>query len=229
MSPGRSRLIEVNAAFRDAGAARPVHHPSEGALVSRGAGGLPAGWALVIDAHLPFCRECRDIVRSHEALGGVLLADLPDTAMAPDALARTLARLDHPAAAPDGLAPFTKADDILGMIRTGWRWIGPGLRRARLAVPGTKPGENVYLLRVDPGRPVPDHGHDGWELTCILTGRYVDATGTYGPGDIADLDADTIHQPVAGPDEVCVCLIASMGKLRMKTVLARIAQTLVGA
>jgi putative transcriptional regulator len=107
---------------------------------------------------------------------------------------------------------------------------------SRLAVdmPGTRgpgrgvPREHVYLIRVAPGTSLPDHGHHGWEATCVLSGSFSDTTGEYGPGDVAETDGSLMHQPVAGPGEVCVCLIAWEGKLRMRGLLAQLLRPLMG-
>jgi putative transcriptional regulator len=213
----------------------PTHHPSEETLLRHAAGTLAAGPSLVVAAHLSGCAQCRAAVRLGEAIGGVLLADSPPAPMAADALDRALARLDeavsiirHPSPVSE-LAPGVPMPAILrGLTDGAWRWAAPGIGRIRLPVPGTAPGERVYLLRVAPGSTLPEHGHRGLEITCVLSGRFRDATGSYGPGDVAEMDAGADHQPVAEAGEACICLIATQGRLRMRGLLARALQPLVG-
>ena len=58
----------------------------------------------------------------------------------------------------------------------------------------------LMLLRVAAGRPVPEHGHGGQELTLILSGAYRDRFGVFAAkGDIADHDEEVEHQPIAEP------------------------------
>jgi len=213
----------------------PTYHPSEETLLRHAAGTLAAGPSLVVAAHIAGCAECRATVRLGEAVGGVLLADTPAGAMAADALDRALARLDEPAiqarpamAAPE-LAPGLAMPAVLRGLSDGkWRWVAPGIGRIRLDIPGAAPGERTYLLRVAPGSNLPPHGHRGLEITCVLSGRFRDATGTYGPGDVAEMDVGADHQPVAEVGEVCICLIATQGRLRMHSLFARLLQPLVG-
>jgi len=213
----------------------PAHHPSDETLLCHAAGTLAAGPSLVVAAHLAGCAKCRAAVRLGEAVGGVLLADMPTEAMSAGALDRTLARLDEPAlqarpgvAVPE-LAPGLAMPAALSGLSDGkWRWVAPGIGRIRLDIPGAAPGERAYLLRVAPGSNLPPHGHRGLEITCVLSGRFRDGTGSYGPGDVAEMDAGADHQPVAEAGEVCICLIATQGRLRMHSLFARVLQPLVG-
>jgi putative transcriptional regulator len=213
----------------------PRHHPAEDTLLRHAAGTLPPGLAMVIATHLPFCRHCQAAIRLGEAIGGGLLADIPPSELAADALSRTLARLDLPIspAAPVhvSLAEGVPLPDVLrGLARAPWRWLAPGISRMAVDVPAARrhAREHVWLLRIAPGIALPDHGHHGWEATCVLSGRFSDVSGEYGPGDVAEMNEAAIHQPVAGANEACICLIAWEGRLRMRGRLARLVQPLLG-
>ena len=185
----------------------PRHHPSEDMLLRHAAGRLPVVQSLVVATHLPFCAACRAAIRFGETLGGALLADMPETELAPG-------------------VPWP--DALRGFPRRSWRWAAPGISLIALDVPGMARRELAYLLRVAPGKSLPEHGHDGWELTCVLTGRFIDATGEYGPGDLAVMDTDKDHQPVTASGDDCICLIACAAPLRMRGLLARLIQPLAG-
>jgi putative transcriptional regulator len=220
----------------------PHHHPAEDTVLRHAAGTLSFGRSLVVATHLPFCPECQDAVRLEEAIGGALLDDLPPMDLVPDALARTLARLELPATPVEpAREPVVLADGVVlppaltGLVRPRWRWFAPGISRIVVDVPA--PGrdgqpvaarEHVCLLRIAPGQSLIDHGHGGWETCCVLAGSFSDATGRYGPGDVAETDEDVVHRPVAGPGEPCVCLVAWEGGLRMRGLLARLMQPLLG-
>lgn len=200
------------------------HHPSEATLIAQAAGSLPALHARVLAMHLAACPRCRDELRGMEEVGGALLATLPPAALRPDALARTMARLDDAARpAPSGVPVIT-----LDALATGrWWWLGRGIRLMPLARRDAS-GTRLDLIRVAPGVALPAHGHSGPEMTCILQGGYADATGDYGAGDIAEGDSALEHTPVASPGRDCICLIATTGRLRAHTWLARIVQPLIG-
>jgi putative transcriptional regulator len=212
----------------------PIHHPAEDTLLRHAAGTLPPGRSLVVAVHLPFCPDCQREIRLGEAMGGALLADLPAADLSPDALHRTLARLDAPVgqAAPEPMTLGQNVplpDALRGLVRPQWRWLAPGISRIAIDLSGPAAlREHAYLLRVAPGASLPDHGHHGWEATCVLSGSFTDATGTYGPGDVAETDVGLMHQPVAGMGEPCICLIAWEGKLRMRGLLARLMQPPLG-
>jgi len=213
----------------------PKHHPAEDTLLHHAAATLAPARSLVIATHLPFCPDCQAATRRNEELGGALLADLPPAELTADALTRTLARLEQPAAViappeePIALAEGVPLPAALrGLVRPKWRRVAPGISCIPVHVPTRDTRQRAMLLRVAPGRGLPDHGHEGWEATCVLTGSFSDVSGEYGPGDVAELDGTPSHEPVAGPGEDCVCLIAWEGRLRMHGLLARLMQPFLG-
>jgi putative transcriptional regulator len=159
-----------------------------------------------------------------EEVGGALFATLPPTPLRSNALARALARLDD--RVPVG-SPPTPAITLEALAVGRWRWLGPGIRLMPL-VPRDAAGTRLDLVRVAPGVGLPGHGHTGPETACILQGGYADETGVYGAGDIAEGDVGLEHTPVALPGPDCICLIATTGRLRAHTWLARLVQPLVG-
>ena len=62
------------------------------------------------------------------------------------------------------------------------------------------------------------------ELTLVLRGALADASGRYGVGDIADLDEEVEHTPVADADTGCICAIANEMPTRFSGLLARLLQ-----
>ncbi len=108
-----------------------------------------------------------------------------------------------------------------------WKRLGPGLWHYPLPLSKGAKGD-LRLLKVAPGKAMPDHGHGGEELTLMLKGSYHDKFGTFRRGDVADLDDDVEHAPIADEKEGCICLVASEGKARFKGFFARLVQPLTG-
>ena len=62
---------------------------------------------------------------------------------------------------------------------------------------------------------VPQHTHEGSELTLVLEGAFRDKTGRYARGDLALADGSIEHRPVAEPGEDCMCLTVTDAPLRL--------------
>lgn len=197
---------------------QPRHHPSVDTLAAYAAGALEPGFGLVVGAHLENCARCRAQVGAFEAVSGQALTDLPVAALAPDALARTLARLDAPAlTAPRNTRPFLERLPLRPK-----KWIAPGVWVAAVDTPRA-PENRVYVLHVGPGRPTARHGHSGQEFCTVLTGAYRDETGLFVAGDFEAADNAFDHQPVVQGDEPCVCLFATEGRLEPQGLIGRLA------
>ncbi|MCF3641868.1 ChrR family anti-sigma-E factor [Rhizobium sp. TRM95111] len=212
------------------------HHPTDETLMRYAAGTLAAGPAIVVGAHLAACPVCHARVRGFEALGGAILAQTEPTQLSPSALSDVLARIDAEEGIPQPPRREQKPAEIDGVRLPDslrgcgigrWRWIGPGMRMSRIGVPHD-PDATVIMLRVGPGRALPDHGHVGTEFTYIVSGSFTDRFGRFLPGDLAEMDEDVEHQPVVDPGEECICIAALEGKMRFNSLIGRLIQPIVG-
>jgi putative transcriptional regulator len=96
---------------------------------------------------------------------------------------------------------------------TDWRFMGPGMRYARVAVPHD-PSAMLYLLRIGEGRSLPRHTHGDLEFTQVLCGTFDDGRAVFGPGDFDAADEDVHHQPIVQPGATCVCLAYVGARMR---------------
>lgn len=198
-------------------------------LASYGAGSLdPARHALVA-SHLLLKPENRGFVRAVE---NTIAAEVClNGTVSP--LARRDARLgaifesdDEPPAAlepmgfqvlPEPLRRFMgcNLDDV------SWSFVVPGVKECRLADVGRG---SASLLRVKAGRRLPQHTHEGSEITLVLTGAFSDPLGRYARGDIAIADGAIDHSPVVDSEEDCICFAVTDAPLVLTSPLGRIVQ-----
>jgi putative transcriptional regulator len=202
-----------------------THHLDDATLMSFAAGALPAALAAVAAAHADMCPHCRREVAALERVGGALLAGLSPAKIGeprrpvPAGVPAGAHELRQPAARPAVEIPRPVAGLIGGGLdAVRWRWLAPGVRDHLLPLAGAG---KLRLLKVGPGRNVPEHGHGGAELTLVLRGSFHDETGRYLRGDVADLDDTIAHQPVTGTDGDCICLVASESPEQFSGRLAR--------
>lgn len=209
------------------------HHLDEATLMAYSAGTLGEALAAVAAAHVEICPQCRADIEDLDLFGGVMLDALarePMSAAASVGAIRsdvvTLPRRKRPGGevASVGAVARRLKLDLEGVT---WRRLGPGMWHHPLPLSGKDKGD-LRLLKIAPGRHMPTHGHGGTELTLVLQGAYSDERGTYGRGDIEDIDEDGEHQPVACPREGCICLIASERPARFKGLVAKLLQPLTG-
>lgn len=220
-----------------------THHLDAATLMSFAAGSLPETLSAVAAAHVAMCPRCRDELADMELIGGAILDGLEPMPVAATAPAISLHSLLHSPSqclCQSGRLPSSCAQPGVGEIpppvaaivgsdidKLRWRRLGFGLWHLPLPVSKGCPGD-LRLLKVAPGQAMPEHGHTGSELTLVLRGAYVDATGCYRTGDVADLGDDVEHKPVADPVAGCVCLFALDDGMRFKGLLAWLIQPLTG-
>lgn len=210
-----------------------AHHPDLSTLMSYAAGSLPDAMATVVASHLTLCDSCRRHAEEAEQIGTGLLESSEPVAMAPEARDNIMALLDDieqvvPAANPDFETVSDDSDipkplqPLMGkyLEDLNWRYMAPGMKQFILPVGEGK----LRLLNIAPGTCMPVHGHTGSELTMVLKGSYSDELGQFKVGDVADLDPDMEHQPVADTHEGCICLIATDAPLKFKGLVPRLLQ-----
>jgi putative transcriptional regulator len=213
-----------------------THHLDEATILAFAAGTLPEAHGFVAATHVAYCSQCREAVRTAEQVGGSLLLDETASAVTDNCRAATLASLDAAQAAIRPVASQHRGEvpkvlsNLLGDIALSdvkWKKKAPGV--AMFDLPLSKGGKtHLQLLRIGPGKTMPEHGHGGEELTVILSGSYLDHTGRYLVGDVADLDQDTEHTPTVDSHEDCICLVATEAPTKFKSVWARLAQPFIG-
>ena len=215
----------------------PRHHPSDATLLTYAAGSLGEGLSLVVASHLAFCADCRASVAAGEVLGGNLFEALEPEPLAAQAREQVLATIGRTAVLtppvppppfdpllPAPLGRYLKRD----LAAIPWRVLAPGLKHFEVLPRDLLRGANLRLLRIAPGRRLPRHSHTGTELTLVLTGSYTDEFGQFARGDVAETDDEILHEPVSDPGEDCICLIATEGRLKFESRIARLFQRFSG-
>lgn len=190
-------------------------------LAHYSAGILPRPVHAMIGAHLEMRSESRALVAGMEAMAGEALEGMEPAALSDpqrmlDHVLRSTAGesavLDKVRVGNDGmplaLQDFTgfRADSI------PWRTKMPGFKEVAL---GEMDGCDSRLFWIRPGRAIPEHTHDGSELTLVLEGGFFDDEGHYVRGDIAAADETVDHRPVADEDAPCICFAITTAPLRL--------------
>jgi putative transcriptional regulator len=212
-------------------------HISNDILLSYSAGTLDEASSLLVATHLALCPHCRARSVAADSLGGYLLESLEATPVSPAMRDAVLSRVRNAEftgeTKPPSLA-FTNATipDPLRSYLGGdlddlqWKRIAPRVQQIPIATIDQR--SKARLLRFQSGLTVPSHGHNGRELTLVLTGSLCDRDTVLYRGDIAETDERTEHQPFAGPGEDCICLAVTDAPLRFKSMFARLLQPLFG-
>ncbi len=213
------------------------HHPDDSLLMALAAGSIARGPAVVVRAHVERCPRCLVKFREFEAVGGMLFEQLEPAALPPQALKRTLERINSHLAEEVVLSmPGRMLADLPAGVSwprslststvRPWRRLGPGVRWSRVILSGQP--ANLHLLRVAAGKRLPVHGHQGGELSLVLYGAFADSGDHFDAGDFIEADDADHHQPVVTMGGECICLISVEGRVAFDRPLARVLGLLLG-
>ncbi|MEO0392483.1 MAG: ChrR family anti-sigma-E factor [Pseudomonadota bacterium] len=220
------------------------HHPDDALLLDYATGALGEAESLVVATHIALCPLCRRKVAEFEAIGGAALDQVEQAPMADDALEHMMARLDASlttqiddvapeAHAPDTVvtsedspAALTVPQPLRGYLQAElenlpWQNVIRGLDEVTLEV-GTDDKVRTKMLRIQPGCAMPQHTHDGAELTLVLDGAFSDERGYFARGDLAVTGVDVEHRPIADDKRACYCLAVTTAPLRLTGPLGRL-------
>jgi putative transcriptional regulator len=181
------------------------------------AGTLPTPVNLAVGAHLELKEDNRAFVESLESLAGETVSNMEAAAVSNrdkrlDDIFSSQAAPELEAREP-GMIPAALASLVPHDIDTiPWRSKMPGYKECAL---GDIDGCDVKLLWIRAGRKMPEHTHEGSEITLVLGGAFSDSRGRYGRGDIALADEDVDHSPIAENDGPCICLAITDAPLRL--------------
>lgn len=207
-----------------------ARHTVPADLLLRHAGGfLPEALELLVATHLAMDERARRVADMLDDLGGETLLQEPPSDMADGALQATLARLDEPTPAAQPVPPVPADPVLKALPRPLWPYLAgnPQWRRTlarfdQIDLPVLEPGYSASLVRFPAGRASVRHDHDGTEFTLVLAGRFVDAFGTFAPGDVAIRHRGEPHRPVADTEAGCICLAVTDAAITLTDPLGRL-------
>ncbi|NOE18926.1 transcriptional regulator [Ruegeria atlantica] len=205
------------------------HHLTDDLLMAYAAGSLPEAFDLMVATHLSLCDHCRARAESYDAVGGHVLEEQTESiAMSDKSLAATMALISKgaPAAKPAhpncSVLPAPLQDYVGGTVSDiRWKPIGMGVKQAILP---TTSEASARLLFIPAGTAVPDHSHNGIELTMVLQGAFSDEVDRFARGDVEIADEDLEHTPVADISEDCICLAVTDAPLKFTKLMPRLFQ-----
>jgi putative transcriptional regulator len=202
-----------------------THHIPDHILAAYATGNLPHAFAIVVASHVSLCDECRVALEAHQAVGGAVMEGAGSVAVSNTMKDNLFAQLDapftpQPVFERKGVYPGAVVEAMKGK-EPRWKKLGMGVRQDILAANNQG---SVRLLYIPPGQAVPDHGHNGLELTLVLQGSFSDQTGQFGTGDVEVATEDLDHTPIADEGAPCICLAATDAPLRFNAWVPRLLQ-----
>lgn len=206
------------------------HHLTPAVLMAYSTGGLPEAFNLMVASHLSLCDTCRAEAESYDNLGGSVLDGMGEPAgLTAGSLEATMAliaggAMDEPVRKVNrgSTLPAPLQDYIGGDIADiKWRPVGMGVKQAILK---TSSDATARLLFIPAGAAMPDHGHNGLEMTMVLQGAFQDEDDYFARGDVEIADSDMHHTPVADIHEDCICLAVTDAPLKFRGLIPKLAQ-----
>lgn len=205
------------------------------------AGCLDPAFALMVETQSVLRPAVSRAIARAEMIAGVFLESEAQAELTEGAVDKALALIDALETAPKRASRAAELaggnlNEMLALPEplrehalqacgeAGWKNLTPGIRRLRLDVDSEA---EVELYRIEPGRTVPRHSHNGSEFTLVVSGGFTDETGSYGPGDISIKGPEDTHQPTGDMDGVCFALAVHEGGLRFTGIMG-IVQRLLG-
>ncbi|MGB0859084.1 MULTISPECIES: ChrR family anti-sigma-E factor [Pseudoalteromonas] len=210
------------------------HHPQLSLLKTYCAGELPASISVVIAAHIELCPHCQQQVEAltAEAAKGAFTytnndtdnCDLPSD-IDLDALINDITLDDSiddvVAAQPIELSlkenSYYLPQVLKNLELSSWANLGK-LSRSRIGLEDAN--LHTSLLHIDRGGSVPEHTHNGFEITLLLDGSFKDDMGEYHKGDFIWLDGKHTHNPIT--EHGCLCLTVSSDSLHFTQGLSKL-------
>ena len=200
-------------------------HPTSDMLHSYASGNISEGMELFVKTHLNYCPCCRKKVSEIEELAGSLLkSNEPQKVLTMPAYSNvkekileignenTIKRASEGKIIKGGKFPQL-INNIVGSTseEINWRFRLPGISDYSIS---KENGEEISLLKAEPGSKIFQHTHEGSEATLVLCGTMKDDDKILEAGDISIVDQTNTHNPEIVGNETCICLIVMTGKVK---------------
>ena len=197
-------------------------HPNSEILELYANGSLTEGMDIFVKGHLHFCPICRSKIELLEMIAGELLRNNVDAnEISSPSFDSVLEKIAGDA--PDQhekMAPPIKGGTMPNMINNfvgkssdeiNWRFRLPGISDYQIS---NSNGEEISLLKAEPGTKIFQHTHVGEEATLVLSGALQDGKKILRAGDVSVVNEKHTHNPAIIGDEPCICFIVMSGKVK---------------
>lgn len=209
------------------------HQVSDELLLDYASGNLSEGWSLAIATHLALCPQARRRLQAMEGAAGALFDKIAANQNVSDGdWEKMKARLSEAGPSRQS-APSPKQSEgvipeplrsYIGADVSSLKWKALGRGAYQIRINTSDPQTQVRLLRIPAGKPVPEHTHDGRELTLVLSGSFHDGEDLFARGDLEEADGSLLHTPTATEGEDCICLAVTEAPLRFSSWIVRMIQ-----
>ena len=208
------------------------YHPADDVLLKYVSGHYDTAYNIVLASHVSQCLKCQNSIALHQEIGGQALQSQKPVEMKVSALdlldnAPVIKEEPTPVVEDYSKQFGVKTPNILAqylgkaMDALKWQSLSPSLKQHVIKSDGNAVAR---LLWMAPGKSVPPHGHQGEEMTLILSGGYYDGDEAYTAGDLHLADHKTPHVPVAMEDKPCLVLTATDEPLIFSGIIPKLLQ-----
>jgi putative transcriptional regulator len=208
------------------------HHVPNQMLEQFAQGLLPASLAAAVSIHTDMCKACRQKVMALQKACAEQTFDfeLADTDFALEGfdMSAMIDQITFDSSREKVVEP-TAVNVNLGDIEFQLprplqqmevnKPVGLG-KIARAKIELGEGAIHTHLLHMGAGGEVPQHTHQGFEVTLLLQGTFEDEMGEYVPGDFIMLDGEHTHTPTSPSG--CVCLTVVSDALTFTSGLSRL-------
>ena len=197
-------------------------HPNSELLELYTNGSLTEGMDIFVKGHLNFCPLCRAKIELLEMVAGELFSNSIDASeITSPSFHSVLSKIasDDPTEYEES-KPSIKGGTMPIMINNfvgkssdeiNWRFRLPGISDYQIS---NNNGEEISLLKAEPGAKIFQHTHEGEEATLVLSGALQDGEKILNPGDVSIVNEEHTHNPAIIGDIPCICLIVMSGKVK---------------
>lgn len=201
------------------------HHPAKALIEEFVQGTLPASLSAAISMHVEMCPHCQAEAEKIELKQAQDWSVKEESSLADDGLDAMMASItanddiveyaaDSASAQPvpevEVAGNTYKLPKVLSRIQRG-SWFNLG-KVSRASYQFDEGKVHANILHIEPGGSIPDHTHNGYELTLLLDGSFSDEYGEYHKGDFIMLDGSVEHNPVS--QNGCLCFTVADDSLQ---------------
>ena len=192
------------------------YHPNNDMLLEHAKGNLNLAMETAVSAHCELCQKCQHVLAEMTQFqADVALSETDnsaqefETSIDLDDMLTSIMQLTPASIAsrlPQHAIVSVKGHEF--SLPTAFRqqtdqtWSGIG-KISRMRLDTEKSPSRASLLHIDAGGEIPEHTHQGTEVTLLLEGHFEDEFNRYGPGDFIVLDSNHQHSPKT--QEGCLC------------------------
>jgi len=199
----------------------PMHHPDEALILKYAGGCQDEAINLIMSTHIHHCPHCQNALSNSENICGHYFSELDIAKVKEGDLEKDFdqlwSKIENNGVSQEEYTKKERISPLDHYLQKNKKHIKQQSVFSNISeqiLPISTDNIKVSIMEIGAGVTIPQHAHQGYEITQVLSGGFTDQKGIYNSGDMVIKGHNDQHEIKILEDAPCRSLVVRCGDLK---------------